>query len=137
MKDLLNFSFLPPLQDFGLLVLRLQAGGLMFYLHGLDKAMKYKAMAAGFASPIAGLPNEVAFGMLVFAEVVCAILHVIGLMTRFASFVLMIAMGVAFFLAHKGALSGPGSGELALLYFSSCLALFLAGPGRLSLDGDK
>jgi putative oxidoreductase len=43
-------------------------------------------------------------------------------------------MSVAFFLVHKMALKGPGSGELAFTYLAAFVVLLLAGPGRFALD---
>jgi putative oxidoreductase len=62
----------------------------------------------------------------------------LGLLTRLAAFILVINLGVAFFLVHKASLAmGAGSGELAFVYLAGFVAVFLAGPGRFSLDSRK
>src|SRR5207247_9015251 len=71
---------------------------------------------------------------VVVAEVVCAILLALGLITRYAALVTSINVGVAFFVVHKAALSGEHSGELAFIYLAGFVALFFAGAGRISLD---
>jgi putative oxidoreductase len=57
-----------------------------------------------------------------------------GLVTRFGALVLTINMSVAFFMAHKAALSGEHSGELAFIYLAAYVTLLFAGAGRISLD---
>lgn len=70
-----------------------------------------------------------------FAEVVCSILLVLGLFTRFAALNLIATMSVAFYFVHKASLErGPNSGELAFIYLAGFVALLLAGGGRFSLD---
>lgn len=133
MMNLLRLSFLPKSTDFGLLILRLLLGGSMLYLHGWDKLMKFQTQAPKFPSPIAQLPSEVAYSLMLFAEAGCSLLLIIGLFTRFAALSLIINMSVAFFIAMKGDLR---TGELAFLYLGGYLAVFLAGPGKFSADRD-
>ena len=129
----LQFNFIPRSSDFALLVLRVWLGASMLILHGWGKLTGYKASAAQFPDPL-GVGSHVSAGLAVFAEVVCAALLIVGLLTRFAALGLIILMAVAFFLVHGAKLSGPGSGELAFLYLAGFLAIFLAGPGALSVD---
>ena len=136
MKKLLTLSFLPASVDAGLLVLRLLTGASLVWLHGWSKLTGFNAVVQKFPNPLAsmGIPTSVALGLAVFAEVVCAALIVLGLATRLAAFILVINMSVAFFMVHKGALSGPQSGELALMYLGGFFAILLAGPGKFSID---
>ncbi|HYF36322.1 MAG TPA: DoxX family protein [Prosthecobacter sp.] len=135
MNKLLHLSFLPTSVDFGLLLLRLLTGVTMIWVHGWGKLTGFQSMVAKFPNPIPGTPNELALGLAVFAEVVCAGLIVLGLFTRLAAFILIINMSVAFFVIHKANLvPGPGSGELALLYLGGFLVLFFTGAGRYSVD---
>ncbi len=132
MKSLLQLSFLPQSPDVGLLLLRLTLGLTMFFGHGLPKAQNFSTTAPKFL-PVLG-SGEFGLGLAVFAEVVCAALLVLGLFTRFAALMLAITMAVAFFVVHKGALSGPSSGELALIYLVGFLTLVFAGAGKFSAD---
>lgn len=135
MNKLLHLSFLPTSVDFGLLLLRLLTGATMIYVHGWGKLTNFQAMVGKFPNPIPQLPNEVALGLAVFAEVVCAGLIAIGLLTRLAAFILVINMSVAFFMVHKASLiPGPASGELALMYLGGFLVLLFTGAGRFSVD---
>jgi putative oxidoreductase len=117
----------------GLLVLRLSLGLPMLLVHGISKLKAYDTMASSFADPlkIGHIPS---FTLVVFAEVVAASLIAAGLLTRFAALVLTINLSVAFFFVHQGSLSGSHSGEPAFIYLAGFVTLFLAGPGRLSLD---
>jgi putative oxidoreductase len=46
----------------------------------------------------------------------------------------MVTMSVAFFWVHGGKLVGEGNGELAFMYLIGFLTIFIAGPGRFSVD---
>lgn len=133
MLKLLNLSFIPRSTDFGLLVLRVTLGLSMLLLHGKTKLMNFSAMAPNFEG-IYGLPGNVNLGLAVFAEVVCAALLAIGLLTRFAALMLVATMATAFFMKHQMALSGPASGELAMVYLAGFVALLFTGAGRISVD---
>ena len=137
MKGLIKFlqlNFLPSSVDLGLLVLRLWLGLSLLVLHGWAKLKGFSDMAGKFPDPL-GVGSTASLGLAVFAEVFCAALLALGLFTRFAAISLIITMGVAFFIVHKGSLeAGPGSGEMAYIYLAGFVTLFLAGPGRFSLD---
>jgi putative oxidoreductase len=134
MMNLLRFTFLPQSTDLGLLVLRLYLGLSMLVLHGWGKLLKFQSASPTFQSPIPQLPSQVAYGLVVFAEVGCSVLLIFGLLTRFASLTLIINMSVAWVVVHQMQLSGPKSGELAFLYLGGFVVLFIAGAGRISAD---
>jgi putative oxidoreductase len=119
--------------SFGLLVLRIWLGLTLSLNHGLTKLKGFSQMSSNFPDPL-GVGHATSLALVVFAEVVCAALLVVGLLTRFGALVLTINFIVAFFIAHKGALSGEHSGELAFIYLAGFLALLIAGPGRFSMD---
>jgi putative oxidoreductase len=75
--------------------------------------------------------------LCILAEVVAAALLTAGYLTRFAALVLSINMAVAFFIAHGAKLSGPGNGELALIYLAAYLTILFAGSGRFAFEGNK
>jgi putative oxidoreductase len=133
MLSFLRLSFLPASADFGLLLLRVIAGGSMLWLHGRDKLLNFEDKMAKFNNIV--VSSKVSLGLTVFAEVLCAGLLVIGLFSRLAAFLLAVTMGVALYKVHGLKLIGPGSGELALLYFMGFAALFFTGPGKFSADG--
>ena len=132
MKSLFTLSFIPQSVDFGLLVLRVWLGLTMLLNHGLHKATHFADLAKKFSPVI--YSSHVSLGLVVFAEVGCSVLLVVGLLSRFASLVLAINMSVAFVMVHKAGLVGANSGELAFIYLAGYVALFIAGPGKLAAD---
>jgi putative oxidoreductase len=136
MKSIIRFfqlNFLPRSTDCALILLRIWLGLTILLNHGWGKLMRFGEMAAKFSDPL-GVGPTTSLSLAVFAEVVCASLLVLGFLTRFSALVLVILTGVAFFMVHGGALSGANSGELAFIYLAGFVALFLAGPGRFSVD---
>ena len=121
----------PPLNDFGLLIVRLLAGGMML-THGIPKIGRLLGEGpVKFADPF-GFGPEISLGMAIFAEVICAILIMIGFKTRLATIPLMATMLVAAFYAHW---NDPfGKKELPLLYFSVFLGILIWGAGKFALE---
>jgi putative oxidoreductase len=120
----------------GLLAARVVFGGLMLFGHGWPKLMNFSAYSASFFDPI-GLGGELPLALAVFAEVLCALLITIGLVTRGAAVPLIVTMAVAAFVVHGGDPLFMGQGaskEPALLYLGGYLVLLLAGPGKYSVD---
>lgn len=130
---LAQLHFLPRSLDAGLLVVRLWFGLSLLVLHGWVKFSGFAEMSAKFPDPL-GVGSSTSLTMAVFGEVFCAVLVVLGLFTRIAAIALAVTMSVAFFIVHKGIFSGPGNGELGFVYLGAFIALFVAGPGRFSLD---
>ena len=128
-----QFGFLPQSSDLGLLVLRLWLGGTLLIIHGWQKLDNFSKMAPKFDDPL-HIGPKYSLILAIFAEVVCSILLVLGLFTRFAALSCIILLAVAFFMVHHAALSGAKSGELAFVYLAGFVALFLAGGGRFSVD---
>ena len=116
---------------FGLLVLRLSFGGSFFLAHGWGKLVKFEQLASTFPDPL-GVGSAVSLGLVVFAEVFCSFMIVIGFATRLVAVAPFIMMFVAFFIQHG---QDPFSGkEKALLYGAAFLFLILRGSGSISLD---
>ncbi len=118
-------------KNLGLLVLRVSAGGMMAFAHGWGKFMTYGERSAKFADPF-GIGSAASLALVVFAELVCALLVAAGLATRLACVPLVITMAVAAFWAH--AADPFQKKELALFYMAVFSTLALTGPGRFSAD---
>ncbi len=114
-----------------LLLLRAGSGGLML-THGIPKLMRlFSGNEIKFADPF-GLGPAISLGLATFAEVVCAILVIIGFKTRLAVIPLIVTMLTAAFYAH---LNDPfGKKELPLLFCTVFVSLLLTGGGAYSLD---
>lgn len=131
----LHLNFIPRSADLGLLVLRIWFGGLMAWLHGLDKLKNFSAYAGKFVDPF-GLGQTPSLALVVFAELVCGLCVMLGLFTRVTALILAFTMAVAFWVGHGAKLSGQGSGEMAFIFLGAYLALFFAGAGKYSVDAN-
>ncbi|TVR13638.1 MAG: DoxX family protein [Planctomycetota bacterium] len=110
-------------QQIAMLLMRVWFGGAMFLAHGWSKIGRNPSE---FHDPL-GIGLELSLYLVIFAEVFCALLIVVGLATRLATIPLMITMAVAGLLVHPvhtGAMS----------YFTAYLVLLILGPGKCSLD---
>lgn len=117
--------------DLGLLLLRFTAGGLML-THGIPKLVKlFDGNPIAFGDPL-GLGPEVSLALAVFAEVLCAILILLGWATRLATIPLIVTMFIAFFIVHGS--DSFQSKELSLFYLLVYLVLLLTGGGSYSID---
>jgi len=117
--------------NFSMLVLRLGFGVLMFH-HGLDKLMHFSYYRSHFINFL-GLGPLISLSLDLLAEFFCSIFVMLGLFTRWAVIPIGIAMCVALFKVHGGALFGAG--ERAAIYLTCCIVLAFLGPGRISVDG--
>jgi putative oxidoreductase len=119
--------------DAGLFILRVWAGLLLFAQHGLTKVLHFSQMSAHFPNPIhIGPLPSLLFALL--SDAICSLLVVLGLLTRYAALIVVINLGTAFTLVHHMKLSGPGNGELPLLFLGAFLTLVISGAGRYSID---
>jgi putative oxidoreductase len=117
--------------DIGLLNLRIFVGGFMLVAHGWGKLAGFGELAGKFPDPI-GVGSTLSLALAVFAEVLCALLIMIGLGTRFAAVPLLITMLVAAFIVHA---DDPwGKKEFALLYAIPFLTLIFTGGGRFAVE---
>ncbi|SEF73657.1 DoxX family protein [Algoriphagus boritolerans] len=117
--------------DLALLVIRLGAGGMML-THGIPKIGRlFGEGPVKFADPF-GLGPEVSLGLAIFAEVICAILVMVGFKTRLATIPLIFTMLTAAFYAHW---NDPfGRKELPLLYICVFIGILAFGAGKYAVD---
>jgi putative oxidoreductase len=129
----LHLNFLPRSVDLALLLLRVWYGASMIAIAGWMKLTNFSAMSSKFVDPF-GLGMKTSLILVIFAEVVCAGLLVLGLFTRVSALILAFTMAVAFQVGHGGKLTGEGNGQSAFLYLGVFVALFICGAGKFSLD---
>jgi putative oxidoreductase len=99
--------------------------------YGYEKLMKIFAGDWSFADPI-GLGEGLSLILTVFGEFFCSILIIVGFMTRPALIINMIVMTVAAFIVHA---DDPFTvKEHALTFLTIYSAIFITGPGRISMD---
>jgi len=119
------------LVSIGLLVLRLGAGALLLFGHGLPKLLHWTERAPRFANPI-GLGPEVSFALVVFAEVVCAAAVLLGVATRVAAGPIVFFLLIGAFVQNSG--GSFSDRELALVYLVPFIVLMLTGGGHYAFD---
>lgn len=117
--------------DIGILLLRLGVGGLML-THGIPKLQRlFGSEPITFGDPL-GIGVEATLTLVVFSEVICSVLIIVGLATKLAAIPLFITMFVAFFIVHA---DDPFQRkELALFFLIVYVVLFFTGSGKYSLD---
>ena len=130
------WSHLSKFRDLGLLLLRVTFGLYMALGHDWGKIAGGPEQWAGLGGTmeIFGLGFAPTFWgfMAAFAEFACALLVVVGFLTRPAALLVVINMAVAATAHITGAIDGGP--EMALLYGFVFLSLILIGPGKYSID---
>ncbi|HUA99602.1 MAG TPA: DoxX family protein [Terracidiphilus sp.] len=135
LKRFLLLKAFPTRTDAGLLALRLFTALPLFLKHGTEKLFSFQAMAAHFPDPLhIGAVPSLLYATL--SDGICSLLIVVGLATRWSALIVLVNIGVAWAFVHHFAFYGrPGEhGELIVLYLAAMLAIFLAGPGKYSVD---
>ena len=116
--------------DFATLLIRLIFGGFFVY-YGYTKASMYDQLLTMFGDPI-GIGTKLSVILVIFAELVCGFLVLIGLVTRLAVIPILITMFVAYFVAHA---ADPFEvKQLVFLYLLLSTVIFILGSGKYSVD---
>ncbi|MDZ7841143.1 MAG: DoxX family protein [Gammaproteobacteria bacterium] len=123
--------------DTGKLILRLALGVLILF-HGVAKLIGGISSIEGMVAS-AGLPGLLANGVYL-GEVIGPILLILGFYARIGALLVAVNMLFAAALAHLGQLgqfaeTGGWQLELQGMFLFAAIALFLTGPGRLSVNG--
>jgi putative oxidoreductase len=127
--------------DLGLLLIRLMIGVVMAF-YGFEKLVHFSEMATSdfWAKNInfLGMSGAVPLGLTVFAELVCSILLIIGLFSRFSLLVLSFCMAYIFLVVFPLEILSKGQNGFefnhAFTYFVIYIALLFTGVGKYSLD---
>ncbi|MBS0031519.1 DoxX family protein [Chitinophaga sp. 22321] len=131
MRKLFSTGYTNGAVSFSMLVLRVVFGGLIL-LHGWPKLINFTAKMNSFPDPL-GVGHKISLGMTVFAEVFCAVLLIVGLLSRLATIPLIICMSVIVFIINGA--KPVDEKEMAILFLAGFVTLLFAGPGKFSLDG--
>lgn len=120
------------MNDLGILILRIFAGGFMAFGHGYGKFVNYFSGEEIKFLDFLGIGMKASFFLAMSAEFFMAIFIVLGLFTRTVAIPLIITMAVAAFIAHG---ADPfQKKEMALLYLTVFGTLFFTGGGKYSLS---
>ena len=105
--------------------------GILLMNHGIQKWSNFQEMSAVFPDPL-GIGSPLSLGLAIFGELVCSMAFIIGFLYRLAMIPMIFTMGVAFFVIHG---NDPFSlKELAFVYLVIFILMYIAGPGKFSLD---
>ena len=83
------------------LILRLTFGFIILWQHGIAKLKGFSTMQYTFFDPF-HIGHRWSLVLVIFAEVFCAALVIMGFVTRVALIPLIITLGVALVVYHKG-----------------------------------
>lgn len=105
--------------------------GLLLFQFGVAKLLKFPAIEI-----FADVTPLSLWGVAGMLELVLGGLLMLGLLTRYAAFILSGEMAFAYFIEHLPHSFFPlvNDGTLAILFCFACLYLASAGGGPLSLD---
>lgn len=125
-------------EELGKLIMRL-ALGVLVLLHGVAKITGGIGGISGMVAS-AGMPEFLAYGVYL-GEVVGPVLLILGLYARIGALLIAVNMLFAVALAHLDQLfllgdTGGWQLELQGMFLFTAIALFLTGPGRMSVKPD-
>ncbi len=115
----------------GLLILRV-GFSVMLLVHGIQKIEILFSSNINFTDPV-GLGPTITLLLVLFAEIICTVLIIIGVKTRLATIPPIVLMLVAIIIVHKG--DPIMARETAILYLIAFSTIGLLGSGRLALRG--
>ena len=118
-------------RDVGLLFLRVSGGLFLLWVHGLPKLLDFNAQLQLIEDPF-HLGAHLTLILAIFAEVLCPLLIIAGVLVRLACLPILLVLLVALLIVHPQWSVAEGQfGWLLLILFTS---VFIAGPGRLALN---
>ena len=130
MRKLFSTKYNAGAYSIALLILRLGFGILIAH-HGYLKFSNFQ-QTEGFMQDFLGLGKSITTGLVIFAELFCGILVILGLFTRLACIPIIIMFIVIIFkIGHADFF---GKEELPTAYIIPFIALLFTGAGKVSID---
>ncbi|MFN2510583.1 MAG: DoxX family protein [Pyrinomonadaceae bacterium] len=133
MFRMLQLSLLEKYKEYGVIFIRLIVGFHLIY-GTQDNVLSYARMEefAGFLS-VRGVPFPLFSAFLsVYAQLICGVLFIVGLATRYAAVVMIVNFVAALVIAHIGD-TYPNMFAALMMLAAACFFL-LHGAGKLSVD---
>lgn len=118
-------------QDLGLLFLRGSGALFLLWVHGLPKLLNYSEQLKQIEDPF-HLGAHATLLLAIFAEVLCPLLIIAGVLVRLACLPILAVLLIAMVVVHpEWTLLEGQFGWLLLIMFTT---LLISGPGRLVLS---
>jgi putative oxidoreductase len=131
MKKLFSTDYSSAAFNFSMLILRVNTGLWLIAKHGLVKLQDFSTIQQRFYN-FMGLGSNISLILVIFAELFCSSLVVLGLFTRVAVIPIIFMLIIAAFGA-KGA-QPLFNKEVDFLFLMPFIVLLFCGPGRISVD---
>lgn len=117
-------------QDLGLLFLRVSGAVFLLWVHGLPKLLNYSEQLKLIEDPF-HLGANITLLLAIFAEVLCPLLIIAGVLVRLACVPILSVLLIALLVVHpEWTLFEAQFGWLLMIIFTS---LLITGPGRIAL----
>ena len=117
-------------KDLGILVLRVLISLLMIFPHGWTKMIGFTSKMNSFPDPL-GIGSVMSLSGAVFGEVICSVMIILGIKTRWFSVPALFTMLIAAFVVHA---NDPWMRkEKAVMYAVVYLVLIITGGGKYSV----
>lgn len=134
MKELIRLLFPINIKKnyYSLIILMLRLlFGILFMIHGIQKWSNFSELSGSFPDPI-GMGSSLSLGLTIFGEVACSLGFIFGFLYRLILIPMIFIMAVAFFIIHGG--DDFAVRELSFVYMITFIILYIAGPGKYSID---
>ena len=105
--------------------------GILLMNHGIQKWSNFQELSMTFPDPL-GLGSPLSLGLAIFGELVCSMGFIIGFLYRLAMIPMIFTISVAFFVIHANDVFAVK--ELAFIYLVVFIFMYIAGPGKFSID---
>ena len=100
--------------------------------HGIQKWSNFQELSTAFPDPL-GIGSPLSLGLaIIFGELVCSMAFIIGFLYRLAMIPMIFTMAIAFFVIHANDIFTVK--ELAFIYLVVFILMYIAGPGKYSID---
>ncbi|MGH8384295.1 MAG: DoxX family protein [Pseudomonas sp.] len=116
--------------DLALCWLRISGCLMLMLAHGLPKLLNFQHELGLIEDPF-GMGSTLTLSLAIFAEVLCPVLIILGVLTRLSTLPILFLLAVSVMLVHpQWSLAEGQFAWLLLIIFST---IFIAGSGRLAL----
>lgn len=105
--------------------------GVLLMNHGIQKWSTFHELSMSFPDPI-GLGSSISLGLAIFGELICSMGFIIGFLYGLTMIPMICTMAIAFFMIHGS--DAFAVKELAFIYLVVFLLMYIAGPGKFSID---